>query len=440
MSRIFFVNEPITRGETGRLQYRVITLCALVLVFDGYDVGAIGYVLPALARAWAKSPSDLTLAIVLGGIGMLAGSMIAGPLGDMRGRKPVFVASIAIFGIFSIATAFAESSVSLSLLRFLTGMGLGGGIPAAVALTSDYVPRKNRALVVGMMTCGVPVGLMLGGLVSSRLIPAYGWQTVFLLGGILPLLSLPVLARWLPESQMLLREGHSSVAADVSSAQSGSDEAVPGRILTTSSRPIWFYLVVRLFRDGYAVRTSLLWTMFFCNFLAHWLMVFWLPSILSAAGATDADAAFYSALLPLGGLAGIGAIALITRYGRIEWTLAMMLLLGALATGAMWGLKLPPIATAVTIGSIGMGLMGAQFGMNGLCGAAYPPDIRATGLGWAFGIGRVGNIVGPGLGGLILAASFPPRTMLLVSVGAALVAAIAMFLLGRESAAGRLDS
>jgi AAHS family 4-hydroxybenzoate transporter-like MFS transporter len=422
-----FVSDA-TSASDRRLTLRVIALCALALMLDGYDVGAIGYVLPALARSWARSPSELTPAIVLGGVGMLIGSMAAGPLADLRGRKPVVLACIAIFGLFSIACAFATSPLSLAALRLATGLGLGGVIPTAIALTSDHVPQKNRAIVVGLMTCAVPVGLLLSGLASFWFIPAHGWQSVFLIGGVLPLLLLPLLVGLLPESlQFPMRAGT-------------PPDGTVARTEAIGAGPTWRQLVALLFRDGYATRTVLLWTMFFCNFLATWLVIFWLPTILSTAGLGDADAAFFSALLPLGGLAGVVAIALIVRRVRIELTLAAALVLGATAVVVLWSLSLPPLLSAIVIALIGTGLQGAQFGMNGLCGAVYPAKIRATGSGWSFGVGRIGNIVGPGLGGAILAMSFPPRTMLLVAAVAALVAAAAMLLLDRERVAGRLEA
>lgn len=432
--------EAITRDRVGNLTIRVISLCALLLVFDGFDIGAIGYLLPALARSWARAPSDLTPAIVLGGVGMLIGSMIAGPMGDAWGRKPVIIACVAIFGVFSIASAFSVSPASLAGFRLLTGLGLGGGIPMAIALASDYIPRKNRAIVVGLMTCAVPVGLLLSGLASFWLVADHGWQSVFLLGGVLPLLLLPLLVWLLPESlQILMLSGRSPKRIQFLLAQLGEGESAEVQGGTTGSRPSWKHRIALLFEGGYATRTSLLWIMFFSNFLATWLVIFWLPTILSMAGSSDGDAAFFSALLPLGGLVGVIVIALVARRARVELTLAAALVLGAAAVLALWALQLSPLGTAIVIAVIGMGLQGAQFGMNGVCGAVYPARVRATGSGWSFGVGRIGNIVGPGLGGAILSMSFSARTMLLIAAAAAAAAAVAMLLLDRERSAGRLE-
>ncbi len=425
------------------LQFRVALLCSFVLVFEGYDIGSIGFAIPALASSWGLSPAAFTLSIVLTGVGMLLGAVIAGPLGDWYGRKPVFVACVITFAMFSLATALLETTHALAAMRFLTGLGLGGGVPTAIALTSDYLPAKNRAILVGVMTGGVPVGLMIGGLVSSKLIPNYGWQAIFIVGGVFPLLILPLIVFLLPESvQILLAKDKSSKEAARILKRMGIEPSslyLPPVLLLTVRTAVARNPVARLFQDGNTARTVLLWIMFLCNFLSTWLIIFWLPTILNAAGANAGDAAFYSALLPVGGLVGVVGIAMIASRFGTEKTLAVALLGGAAAIFAMWWGNPSVARTAVLIFLIGAGLMGAQFGMNGLSGSVYPTQIRATGSGWAFGVGRLGNIIGPGLGGLVLGLAFPPKTMFLVAILPVVIAAIAMGLLSRERSAGRLE-
>lgn len=437
------VETAIAKGGFGPLQIRVIALCAVLLMFDGYDVGSIGYAVPALAAAWKLPPEAFTLAIVAGGVGMLFGSMISGILSDWYGRKKVLVGCALVFGLFSIGAALATSPAFLALMRFVVGIGLGGCIPAAVALTSDYVPNRNRALVVGLMTGGVPIGLVLGGLASAALIPAFGWQAIFVVGGVLPLALLPVLLWFLPESvQMLLALGKAEArAAKLLKAMNleAAAEAQPIAV-AESSRGVERNPVGKLFVDGNARRTVLLWTMFLCNFLSTWLVIFWLPTILNAAGATTGSAALFSAILSLGGLIGMAIIFVTAPRVGVEWMLTAGLLIGGVAVLLLWSSAETTGAIATLILITGAGIMGAQFGMNGLSGAVYTPTIRATGSGWAFGVGRIGNIIGPTLGGLVLGMSFAPRTMFLVAAVPLLIAAAATALLGRERGRAPFDT
>ncbi|MGO4126920.1 MFS transporter [Inquilinus sp. YAF38] len=436
------VETAISNAKMGPLQYRVVVWCSLLLVFDGYDIGGIGYAVPALVGAWHLEPSAFTPAIVLGGVGMLVGSMISGVLSDRYGRKPVFMTCILVFSVFSLASALSETTEFLAATRLLTGLGLGGGLPAAIALSSDYVPGKNRTIIVGAMTAAVPVGLALGGLASSILLPTFGWQSIFVLGGALPLCLLPFFACRLPESiQIMLAKGKSQEKVDaLLKALSIDPEKLPAAQPEDSSATEPGNPVVALFRDGNARRTLLLWVMFFGNFLSTWLVIFWLPTILSAAGADPGHAAFFSALLPMGGLFGVVFVA--TLAGRLgtERLLAIGLVVGAVSIFALWLVNPTTPCTVILVFAIGAGIQGAQFGMNGLSGSVYPARIRATGSGWAFGVGRFGNVLGPALGGVVLGLGLPPKTMLLVAVGPILIAAVAMALLGRERSAGRLDA
>lgn len=427
------VEDAIDGRKLAALQYRVLLLCALLLVFDGFDIGAIGFAVPAIAADWNVSPSSLTPAIVASAVGMLVGSLLSGPLGDRFGRKPALLAAVAWFGALTLACGFATSTAMLAGLRFLTGLGLGGGLPLAIALTADYAPRRRRAVLAGLMTAGVPVGLVAGGIASSQLIATFGWPAIFTVGGIVPLLLVPLGFVLLPESWQLLWERGRFDAAATILRQLGFDAATVAapatgeRIKVAPGNP-----VTALFGDGHGFRTLMLWLMFFCNFLATWLAIFWLPTIFVSAGASASTAALYSTLFPLGGLLGIALIAATSRDQGIEPLLAAGLALGAIALGCLWATS-DNLAVAGPLAFLaGLGLQGAQFGMNGLSGAVYPSRIRVTGSGWAFGIGRIGNIIGPGLGGAVLGLGYAASAMLLVAVGPALVAMLAMLLLRRD--------
>ena len=183
-----------------RLHLRVAWLCGVVLFLEGYDIAAVGYAIPSLADAWQVRPPVFTQALTAGNVGLLLGSLCAGLLGDRLGRKPVLIGCVAVFGVFSLLSALVGSPVQLAGLRFLTGLGLGGGIPLAIALASDFAPPMAQGRLVILMSTGVPIGFTVGGLLASQLVRFLGWPAIFVVGGVLPLAMLPLLTLRLPES------------------------------------------------------------------------------------------------------------------------------------------------------------------------------------------------------------------------------------------------
>lgn len=404
------VQAEIDRKGVSAVQLRVVAVCAAVLVLDGYDIVCMGYALPALAETWHVPPASLTTALVMGNVGMLLGALVSGFLGDRVGRKPVFLANILCFGLFSVLSALCGAPGILAVMRFFTGMGLGGGVPLAVTLCSDHSPRLHQAKMVSIMTIGVYVGNVGGGMLTSQLIPAFGWQSAFWVGGVLPLLILPVVYKWLPESP------HFRAAVLRSSAAGSLTRANP---------------VLDLFRNGLTKVTVLLWIIIGCNFLVTYLILLWLPTILRQSGFSIAQSVFATTMFALAG--GLTALLLgwpIARFGA-ERALTMTLLIGL--AGTIW------LASGThTYGEYllaiflsGIGISGSQAGINALSGAAYPPLIRSTGSGWALGIGRLGNIGGPLLGGILLAYGLFPGSIFFCACIPIVITVIGMFLLGR---------
>src|SRR6516165_928646 len=184
----------------GGLQLRVAALCTLVQMCDGYDVNSVAWAVPSLIRDWQLPPSTFAIAFLWSSIGIMVGALSAGPIGDRFGRRPLLLASLTIFGIASLLTAVVGSLSMLSLLRFFTGIGIGGGFSGAAALTGDYTPHRLRATLIMATFTGAPLGGFLGGQIVALLLPHFGWQSIFILGGAFPLLLVPALALWLPES------------------------------------------------------------------------------------------------------------------------------------------------------------------------------------------------------------------------------------------------
>ena len=182
--------KALTRGFE-QLDFLVAALCGVVLLLEGYDIAAIGYAVPSISDAWRLTPSSFSPALMAGNVGLLLGSVGVGILGDRLGRKPVLIGCVVVFGTFSLLTAFAGSLVQLSGLRLLTGLGLGGGIPLSIALASDFARPMRQGPLVILMSLGVPTGFTLGGLLASRLVQAFGWPAIFIVGGVLPFVMIP---------------------------------------------------------------------------------------------------------------------------------------------------------------------------------------------------------------------------------------------------------
>jgi MFS transporter, AAHS family, 4-hydroxybenzoate transporter len=416
----------------GPLQIRVAALCTLIQICDGYDINSIAWSVPSLIREWHLPPPSFTTAFLWSSIGILVGALAAGPIGDRVGRKPLLIASLTIFGVASLLSAAAGSLVMLTVLRFFTGLGIGGAFPGAASLAGDYAPHRRRALMIMASFTGAPIGGFVGGQIVAVLLPIFGWPMIFILGGVFPLVLVPVLALWLPESpRFLARKGNLSPRQaaflkrlDIDPAQS---EAHPLDI--AQGNP-----VKMLFGEGYALQTILLWVIFFCSLMNLFLFGYWMPTVFTLIGMSPADAVFASSLRDLGAIFAVLYLGvLIDRVGP-ERSLAWHYAAGALFIGAIALIALPyALLLAVTF-LCGMTIIGSQTGANATCGKLYPARMRTTGLGWALGIGRLGGIAAPVLGGWLLSLGMVPTHIFLSACVFALVAATATGLLAFRGA------
>jgi MFS transporter, AAHS family, 4-hydroxybenzoate transporter len=391
----------VAAEQPERLHLRVAWLCGVVLFLEGYDIAAVGYAIPSLVDAWRVSPSAFTQVLTAGNIGLLLGSLGVGLLGDQLGRKPMLLSCVAAFGVFSLLSAFVGSLLQMASLRFLTGLGLGGGIPLAIALASDFAPPRGQGRLVILMSVGVPIGFTVGGLLASQLVRVFGWSAIFVVGGVLPLAMVLVLALWLPESTALsaATRRHNPVAA--------------------------------LFRDGLAPSTTLLWLINLLNLFNNYFILLWMPAILHTTGVSPSWAIFGTTAYGVGVILGALLTApLVDRVG-VERVLTCVLALGALCVLSI-GLLNPSFRLlSVVICGGGVGVGGCQAGLNSLSGRIYPPAIRSTGAGWALGAGRVGTIAGPLLGGVLLALGWRAQGIFIALAIPAFGTTLLMAMLGR---------
>jgi AAHS family 4-hydroxybenzoate transporter-like MFS transporter len=431
---IIEIRQFIDERKIGGFQRRVAFLCALAVLMDGFDAQVVGYLVPAIAKSWQIEPHALTGALASGLIGLMFGALTFSVIADRVGRKAVIVLCAILFGAGMLATGTAQSVGELMAWRFITGLGLGGAMPNAIALTAEYAPRRSGATMVMMMFFGFSLGGAIAGIVASQLVPRYGWPSVFYCGGALPLLFAPVLAAILPESvRVLTLRGTEDrrVAALLSRID-------PGQLLPASAH---FVIreekapglpVLHLFRAGRARSTLLLWCMFFTNLFCLFFLTSWLPTVMTNAGIALDIAVIATSLVQFGGCTGTLVVGpLIDRVG--PFTVLSLTYVAAAIFMALIGLSGASVAPImVAIFAAGFCIIGGQNAMNAVAAMVYPTSSRSTGVGWALGIGRIGAILGPIAGGQMLALHWPALPMFLTAAVPALVTAGASLLLGRS--------
>lgn len=431
--RIVDVSELIERHKVGGFQLLVALLCALAVFMDGFDTQMMGYVLPAIAKSLGVAPAAVTPVVVSGLVGLMLGALIFGIVADRVGRKTVIIFCLLLFGVGMLLTPLAGTVRGLAQWRFLTGLGLGGAMPLAIALTAEYSPQKSRATVVMTMFFGFSLGAAVAGFATAALVQRWGWQAVFYAGGALPILYAPVLAAALPESirVLALRGTEGARLARLVSRLDPEAGVSAATRFTLREEKAEGVPVRHLFRERRAASTVLLWVMFFMNLLCLFFLATWLPTVIARSGLALGFAAIATAMMQIGGC--IGTLC----FGPLIDRLGAFLVLGCVYVGAALFIALIGLSgawqLAIVLTAFGAGfcVVGGQNAMNAVASTLYPTYIRSTGVGWALGIGRIGTMVGSALGGLLLALKLPNPTMFAIAAVPALVAAAATFALGR---------
>jgi len=427
-SKEMTVSELVDNQPLSRFQIGVIVMCGFVAVLDGFDTQSIGFLAPSIAESLAVPLKGFAPVFVAGLLGLMCGAGILGPVADRFGRKWPIVGSTVVFGLFSFLTAFVTSFDELLLFRFITGIGLGGAMPNVVALSAEYSPKRLQTIFVSMLFTGMPLGAVLGGLVASALMPMYGWQSVFYVGGLLPLAMALVLVLKLPESaRFLIVRGSNPerIAALMTRIAPGFTGIRNVRFIPGAPAPKGFS-VGHLFKEGRALGTILLWVPYFMNLLIIYFIISWFPAVLRQANMPTSAGVAAITLFSLGGIVGSLIQGVTMRKVGADRTLgveffASMLLIGSLA--------LLPISSGLIMSVafiLGVTVQGAQAGLNALVAEFYPTAIRSTGVGWALAVGRIGSIVGPVLGGLMLSLDWGLQQIFLAGTVPALCAGLAV--------------
>lgn len=439
--RIPAFRAALDRRPVSRFQWRLLALAVLLLMTDGYDTQAIGYVAPVLTNLWQVPRASFGPVFSAGLVGLMLGAMVFTPIADRYGTRRVLLACTGVYALLTLATALAPSREVLLALRFLTGLGLGGAMPNAIALVSEYSPTRMRTLMVAAAVCGFSLGGAVGGAVAAATMSRFGWQSVFVVGGIVPLVALPFLARWLPESlPRLLAEPAPQARLHAVLAQVAPGWTPPTAHAVAERGEQAFPLRL-LFAGGYAVPTLLIWLAFFCNLLLLYFLANWLPSVVHASGLSVEMANITTAVYQGGGTVGALVLAWICdRVGRAQPVLACAFL-GAAACSVLIGAA-GTSAPALVLSAAGAGfcVVGGQIAANAFTGNYYPAAMRATGVGWALGIGRFGSIFGPLIGGVLIGLDVPTPTLFGLFALPALIAGLCVLLVRRAPDAAAVPS
>ena len=421
------IAEVIDARPLTPFQVTTLALCTMVLVLDGLATQSIGFLAPAMAQSLHLPLGSFGPVFSSALLGLMLSSMVAGPIADRVGRKVPIVVATLMFGTFTIVTAQAASFDQLVTFRFLTGLGLGAAIPNAVSLVAEYAPKRLQHTLVTMLFCGMPAGALLGGVIGALLLPRWGWRTVFCVSGILPLVASPLLILVLPESlrflstketnpravqRILRRLGAPETRLEPPAVHHPGASGVP---------------VVDLFTEGRSMGTLLLWIAFFMSLLLLYFIVNWLPALLRQTQMPASVGPAAIAMFSLGGIFG----SLFQGMAMQAWGGRRVMLMEFLLTiGVVWSLasipSFPLLMAMVFIG--GCLLQGAQAGINASAATYYPTRMRATGVGWALGVGRSGSVIGPVLGGLMIAHAWQVRSIFYIGGLPALLAAASILL------------
>lgn len=396
------IRKTMDEGAMAPFQWLAVAICILLIMLDGFDVLVMAFTASAVAAEWKLNGAQLGVLFSAGLIGMALGSLFLAPVADRRGRQPVIVLCLVVVSVGMLLSAAARSYVELAALRAMTGVGIGGMLASVGVITSEYSSNKWRSTAIALQATGYPIGATLGGLMAAWLLAHHGWRSVFVFGGLATALMVPIVLWRLPESVDFLLGRRPARALEKLN-----------RLMALMGHPALLQLpapaggevrqgstVAALFRNGLARPTLMLWAGFFLLMFSVYFSLSWTPKLLVQAGLSAQQ----------GVTGGVLLNALFTA------------LFGLASASLGW-------AFAAAVG-VGVFLFASMAGLYGLVPATYPAQVRATGMGWAIGIGRIGAIVAPTMAGLLLDGGWQPASLYYVFALPLIAAGLAVWATG----------
>ena len=421
-----FLNEQ----PFSRYQWLVFAICMSVVILDGFDTAAIGYIAPSLLTEWTLAKADLAPVLSAALFGLAGGALLAGPIADKFGRKAVLIVSVVLMGAASLVAAMAGDLSTLTIWRFITGLGLGAAMPNAVTLMSEYSSQKKRALITNAMFCGFPLGAAFGGFLAAWMIPHFGWRSVLVLGGVAPLTLAVLMVRSLPEFARFM-VAHRYAVERIRAVMTRISNSAANATSFTMHEPISSGAVegkrglALVFSSHFVIGTLMLWIAYFMGLVIFYGLINWMPILFKESGVPAQQATLISALFPLGGFGAIFFGLLMDRFNA-NIIVAAGYVLTAVSVYVI----------GLTIGNVGMLMLAvftagvimntAQSSMPALAAAFYPTRGRASGVSWMLGIGRFGGIAGSFLVAELARRKFGLSDVFLVVAIPGVIAAIAI--------------
>jgi MFS transporter, AAHS family, 4-hydroxybenzoate transporter len=374
-----------------------ILICFLMNMLDGMDVMVVSYAAQNISKGWAVSPQALGVVFSAGLLGMALGAMFLGNFADKIGRKNIILLCCTLMGLSVFATAWATAIEILMVFRVISGIGIGGMLASTATLSAEYSPKNAKEFWVSFCMSGYPIGAVLSGLVAAQIIPQYGWQTMFQVAGVATLVTFPVVYFFLQESSEFLQTAQSKQKSTLNA------------LLTPQHRQA----------------TIGLWVAIFMAFATLYFLTMWIPKLASATGMTESLAIHAGTIFNMGAFFGIISQGYLSgKFGLNKVIFSYLIFTTILML--VFGYFHDSMLLLIIFGLLGFGIQGGFIGMYALAAKLYPTQIRATGVGGAIGIGRVGAIVGPMLGGFLIGSGFTMSTNFMIFAVPTVIAGVAI--------------
>lgn len=421
------IQSVINSRPMTRFQVTAVLLCVLLNMLDGFDVLVVAFAAPEIARAWSLSATQLGMLMSAGLLGMSGGSILVAPLADVWGRRAIVLLSLGLVTAGMLLSALARGLYDLAALRVLTGLGIGGMLASLTVITSEYASARRRNLCLSLYSTGYPIGAVLGGSLAAFLIALLGFRAVFAFGGLLSLLMIPVVYARMPESLDFLlekRDAHSLARVNelLAKLEHAPVDALPERAEATAPTAG----LSQLFSGAIGRQTVLIWIAFLAHMLCFYFVVSWTPKLLVAAGLSATQGISGGVVLSLGGILGGIGLGIASSRFRLGAVTATFMLLSSL-TMALFGVLASGLGSALPLAFlVGFFIYGAMMGLYALTPQLHPPLLRATGMGFAIGMGRVGGILSPIIAGFLLDASWRSEQVFLAFATPLLIAVLAV--------------